>query len=108
VTLPHRLAGLVLACLACAPANAGAAPGGTLAAACASCHDVRPGNPRQAGAAIASLAAMDEASIAHALRDYRSGSRKNQIMQVVVGALSQDDIGDVAREIASRPQEPGR
>jgi cytochrome c553 len=40
--------------------------------------------------------------VAKALHDYKSGARKNAIMSGMVGALSEEDIKDIAAFYASQ------
>ena len=98
--------GALALCGACAlacwfAASSGAAPGNTggqLAAACASCHRLDHGD-----AGTASIAGMEESQLVQMLLAYRSGQRPSQIMQVVAGALSPDEIAAVAHYLASPP-----
>ncbi len=67
--------------------------GKTKAAPCAACHG-------QDGKGIAPnypvLAGQHADYLTHALKQYRSGERKNAIMAGFAGALSDDDIEDLA------------
>ncbi len=69
-----------------------------LAAACAACH-----NPDVRDRAIPSIAGMAADRLTDIMIAYRSGARVNQIMQVVAGNLSDDEIVEVARVIAAQP-----
>ena len=76
--------------------------GKTKAAACAACHGpdgnagIDPQYPRLAG--------QYRDYIAKALRDYKSGARKNPIMAGFAGTLSDADIEDLAEYFSSLPQ----
>jgi len=67
---------------------------------CASCHggdgntEAKSGYPRLAG--------QYENYLVKALRDYKSGARKNAIMGGIAGALSEQDIENVAAFYASQ------
>ena len=87
------------------------APAGVLAAnleagkakskeVCAACHgdsgnSTAPDFPRLAG--------QHRDYLAKALRDYKSGQRKNAIMQGFAGALTKDDIENLAAWYAAQP-----
>jgi cytochrome c553 len=71
--------------------------GAEIAAACASCH-----RPDGLGSGIPVIAGLPEASIGGAMLAYRSGTRPDQIMQVVARALSPAEIATVARYLAAR------
>ena len=81
-------------------ANAGMADdrGRQLAAACAGCHNAEIRN-----SAIPAIAGMDAGRLTEMMLAYRSGARVNQIMQVVAGNLSEDEIAAVARYISAQP-----
>jgi cytochrome c553 len=94
IPLAVALAGLI--------AQPGAAIAGNqgreLAAACASCH-----RPDGHGTAIPSIAGLDETRIVHSMLAYRSADQGNQIMHVVAGALSPEEIATVAHYLARQP-----
>lgn len=65
---------------------------------CAACHDergvsLRPDAPHLSGQIEMYLAAQ--------LRAYRSGERKSEVMKVIAGPLSDEDIDDLAAWYAS-------
>ena len=67
---------------------------------CAACHgedgnSVMPDYPKLAG--------QHRDYLSKALRDYKSGQRKNPIMAGMVGALTKEDIENVAAYYGSRP-----
>jgi cytochrome c553 len=75
-----------------------AAAGRQKALQCQACHGLDglakiPGAPHLAGQVQEYLVA--------AMRDYRSGARKNEMMAVVMRQLTDDDIGDLAAYYAS-------
>lgn len=82
--------------LAFAGGDAGA--GAQKSKSCAACHGadfdapISPDIPRLAG--------QHEDYLARALSDYKSGTRKNPIMDVQAGALSAQDIRDIAAYIS--------
>lgn len=99
----------ILMAIAAAAAVAAAAPAqaANLAAGqakatevCAACHGADgnsqlPDNPKLAG--------QHRDYLEKALRDYKSGARKNPIMAGFAGALSSDDIANLAAWFSSRP-----
>jgi cytochrome c553 len=67
---------------------------------CAACHgadgnSVAPDFPKLAG--------QHRDYLAKALRDYKSGQRKNPIMQGFAAGLTKDDIDNVASYYAAQP-----
>jgi len=84
--------------LAAPAALAGNAP--EKAAVCAACHGAEgqammPGHPHLAG--------QYSNYLEHALKEYRSGVRKNAIMGAQAAALSDEDIKQLAAYYASLP-----
>ena len=81
------------------PADAaGDVPAGKAkAAACAGCH----GADGQGVAPNPALAGKKEDQLIQALNDYKSGKRDNPIMKGMAGALSDQDIANVAAYYAS-------
>jgi cytochrome c553 len=67
---------------------------------CAACHG-QDGN--SANADYPRLAGQHRDYLAKALRDYKSGARKNAIMGGMTAALTRDDIDSVAAYYASLP-----
>ena len=71
--------------------------GKTKVAGCVGCHGangegVRPNPP---------LAGMNEEQLVQAMKDYKSGKRNNPVMKGMMGALSEQDIANVAAYYAS-------
>lgn len=66
---------------------------------CAACHgaDGNAANPM-----YPRLAGQYETYLLHALKDYKSGARKNPIMNGMVAALSEQDMADLAAFYASQ------
>jgi cytochrome c553 len=67
---------------------------------CQACHGMDgnsaiPDNPKLAG--------QNADYLAKALRDYKSGARKNPVMAGFAGALSPQDIDDLAAYFAAQP-----
>jgi cytochrome c553 len=102
--LPRKAAILaaLLGVIASGPAAAGGNPelGRAKSTTCHACHGVD-------GLAVAPnypiLAGQHEAYLVHALRQYRSGERKNAIMAGFATGLSDEDIADLAAFYASLP-----
>jgi len=95
-----RTTALLVLGLTAGSALAGGDPaiGKTKATACAACHGedgmgIAPNYPVLAG--------QHADYLAHALRQYRSGDRKNAIMAGFATGLSDDDIEDLAAWFAS-------
>jgi cytochrome c553 len=82
---------------ALAGGNAGA--GADKSKACAACHGADFNTPISAD--IPRLAGQHEDYLARALADYKSGARKNPIMDGQAAALSAQDIQDVAAYLGS-------
>lgn len=65
---------------------------------CASCHGANGegsgNNPKIAG--------MDKAAFAKAMNDYKSGARKNMMMEMFAKKLSDKDIADLAAFYATK------
>ena len=94
---------LLIALLACASqfAHAGghAAAGAKKATVCAACHGADFNTPISPD--IPRLAGQHEDYLARALLDYKSGARKSPIMGAQAGALSEQDIEDLAAYISN-------
>lgn len=67
---------------------------------CAACHGI-DGNSQQPE--IPKLGGQWPDFLAKALRDYKSGARKNPIMQGFAAGLSRQDIDNLAAYYASQP-----
>jgi len=98
-----------LMCVAAAAALAAAAPAqaadldagqAKAKAVCAACHGV-DGN--SALPDYPKLAGQHRDYLEKALRDYRSGARKNPIMAANAAALSKEDIANVAAWFSAQP-----
>jgi cytochrome c553 len=77
--------------------NAGAAKAKEV---CAACHGMDGNSPQPD---YPKLGGQYADFLAKALRDYKSGARKNPIMQGFVAALSRQDIENLAAYYASQP-----
>ena len=88
--------------IAAMPARAADAAAGAAKAkeVCAACHGV-DGN--SANAEYPRLAGQHRDYLAKALRDYKSGARKNPIMSGMTAALTKDDIDNVAAYYGGLP-----
>ncbi len=73
-------------------------------AGCSSCHGAQ-GIP-EAGASFPALAGSSSEYLAKQLLDYRSGTRRNVIMEGVAKGLDDAEIGALARYYASLPAPP--
>jgi cytochrome c553 len=88
----------LFAALACGQAHAGdAARGKEKSAACAACHGA-DGNSQAPD--FPKIAGQHEDYLYHTLVDYKSGKRKNAIMQGQVANLSKEDLADIAAYFA--------
>ncbi len=76
--------------------------GATLAQGCTMCHGARGMSP----AGTPNLAAQPASATYKQLRDFKSGHRKNAVMQPMVLNLSDADMRDLAAYYASLPREP--
>lgn len=87
---------------AAAPARAANADAGKAKAAevCASCHGADGNSPSPD---FPKLAGQHRDYLAKALRDYKSGQRKNPIMAGFAGALTKEDIDNLAAYYAAQP-----
>lgn len=68
---------------------------------CAACHGMDGNSPTPD---YPKLGGQYEDYLAKALRDYKSGVRKNAIMAGFAGALSKQDIANLAAHYASQPR----
>ena len=86
---------VALACLSAQAFAAGDADSGKLKSqACAACHGPDGNSPT--GPDFPRLAGQHYDYLLKALRDYKSGARKNPIMGAQVGSLSPQDLADLA------------
>lgn len=93
---------LLAACLLLSPAHAkgNAEAGKAKSAACAACHG--PAGVSEVPN-FPTLAGQHRDYLYHALRDYKSGKRKNPIMAGQVASLSDADMADLARYYSQQP-----
>ena len=94
-----RIAALILA-MAATPAFAGEDIAAK-AAPCAACHGERGAKPILPAYPV--LAGQYANYLEHALKEYKSGARKNAIMAGQAAALSKQDIKALARYFADQP-----
>jgi cytochrome c553 len=101
-TLFTTLALAALAVLA-APADARDPAAGAAKAkeVCAACHGMDGNSPTPD---YPKIGGQYEDYLAKALRDYKSGVRKNAIMAGFAGALTKQDIANLAAHYASQPR----
>lgn len=102
VTRVSLLAALVAGALAAAPACAADVHAGAAKAkeVCAACHGMDGNSPQPD---YPKLAGQYPDFLAKALRDYKSGARKNPVMQGFAAALSRQDIDNLAAYYAAQP-----
>lgn len=93
---------LILAACFAAPALAAgdAASGKQKSQACAACHGADGNTP--AGPDFPRLAGQHYDYLLKALRDYKSGARKNPIMGGQIGSLTPQDMADLAAYFSSQ------
>lgn len=91
-----RLLAFALAAACCAPAIAAgdAASGKQKSQTCAACHGPEGNSPT--GPEFPRLAGQHYDYLLKALRDYKSGSRKDPVMSAQAAALSLRDMADLA------------
>jgi cytochrome c553 len=101
-TLLTTLALAALAVLA-APADARDPAAGAAKAKeiCAACHGMDGNSPTPD---YPKIGGQYEDYLAKALRDYKSGARKNAIMAGFAGALTKQDIANLAAHYAAQPR----
>jgi len=97
-----KLLALALAAFLCAHAYAAgdAASGKQKSQACAACHGADGNSPT--GPDFPRLAGQHEDYLLRALRDYKSGARKNPIMGGQVSSMSAQDMADLAAYFANQ------
>lgn len=81
-------------------AGGDAEAGAEKSATCAACHGAQGIGEITA---YPILAGQYESYLEHALKSYRDGSRQNAIMAGFAGALSDEDIADLAAYFAAQP-----
>jgi len=75
------------------------AAGKAKSTACATCHGV---NGKSSTPIYPHLAGQQEIYLVKAIKDYRDGKRKNQIMNFMAAQLSDGDIADLAAFFANQ------
>ena len=99
--MTHKLIATILlgllGTISAAEAAGDAAAGKAKSAACAGCH----GDKGQGVAPNPALAGKPEADQVKALKDFKSGSRANPIMNGIAASLSDKDAEDLAAYYAS-------
>jgi cytochrome c553 len=95
---------VVAVVLAAAEVRADAAAGEAKAAVCAACHGER-GNSRNPE--WPKLAGQHPNYLAQQLRDFKSGTRKNEVMSPIAAPLSEADIADIAEFYSIQKREMG-
>lgn len=88
---------LLLATAGFAHAEGDAAAGKTKSNQCASCH----GTSGKGGGPNPALAGIDNAKFATAIADFKSGKRKNPMMEMMAKKLSDADVADLAAYYSS-------
>ncbi len=86
-----------------AQASGDAEAGAKKAETCKACHGEGGAKPIQADYPV--LAGQHEDYLAAALQQYKSGKRKNALMNGFAGALKPEDIRDLAAYFSSQPSE---
>ena len=69
------------------------------AAQCASCHGV---NGEGNGTPNTKIAGMDVGKFSKSIKDYKSGARKNAMMEMFAKKLSDEDIANLAAYYATK------
>lgn len=95
---------VVAVVLAAADVRADTAAGEAKAAVCAACHGER-GNSRNPE--WPKLAGQHPNYLAQQLRDFKSGTRKNEVMSPIAAPLSEADIADIAEFYSVQKREMG-
>ncbi|GAA5158840.1 cytochrome c [Viridibacterium curvum] len=97
----NKILMLVAFALAATQAQAAgdAARGQAKSAACAACHGA-DGN--SAVPTFPKLAGQNEDYLVHALKSYKNGTRKNDVMKGMAAPLSEQDIADLAAYFAKQ------
>ena len=83
---------LLVAVAGLAHADGDAAAGKTKSTQCASCH----GANGKGGGANPAIAGLDKAKFTAAIADFKSGKRKNAMMEMMAKKLSDQDVADLA------------
>jgi cytochrome c553 len=91
---------LCAALVAAAPAFAGSPATPEKVTVCAACHGA---DGRSTQLIYPNLAGQYATYLEHALREYRSGARKNPLMQPQAAALSDEEIRQLAAYFAAQP-----
>ena len=77
--------------------------GATLASTCLGCHGIEGYRNAYPDYAVPRLAGQHQEYLANALKEYRSDARQYPTMHLQALSLSDQDIGDVAAYLASKP-----
>ncbi|HEY1057815.1 MAG TPA: cytochrome c [Limnobacter sp.] len=93
-------AALLLACASVQAADI-AAGKAKAEAQCAACHAANNDWNKPVDPSYPKLAGQHKDYLAHALKEYQSGGRKNAIMAGMAAALSKDDIDNLTAYFAS-------
>jgi cytochrome c553 len=88
---------LLLAVAGLVHADGDAAAGKTKSAQCATCH----GANGKGGGANPSIAGLDKAKFVAAITDFKSGKRKNPMMEMMAKKVSDADAADLAAYYAT-------
>ena len=81
-------------CLLAQPVSAGdASAGKSKAALCGGCHGANGISPSPD---VPNLAGQKAAYLVKAAKDYKTGARKNPMMQSIIGNMSDEDLEDIA------------
>jgi cytochrome c553 len=91
--IPFILAAVVLGCSPLVHAKGNYEAGKAKSTTCAGCHGA---DGVSSMSAFPKLAGQNPDYLYHALRDYKSGKRKNPIMAGMAGNLSDADMADLA------------
>lgn len=91
---------LALTAAALTAAAADVDAGRAKAQQCIACHGATGISP---SGAFPNLAGQHVEYLVQTLRDYKSGARKNAVMGPLAGALSEEDIKDIAAFYAGQP-----
>src|SRR5690606_31245576 len=95
----------LVACMGVAQAAAIAKGAEKAEQVCAACHGKDGKTPIDPSYPI--IAGQHESFLIQAMRDYKSGARKNAIMSAQASLLSSADIDNLAASSGSLPRDPG-
>jgi len=89
---------IALSCMSFSAIAGDAAAGKGKAALCAGCHGA---NGISMSPEVPNLAGQKAVYLAKAIRDYKSGARKNPVMASIIGMVKDEDIEDIAAYFSS-------